>query len=233
MKRFYKDVTVDGVAVLLDGRNVRTPRGEDPRLPTAALAEAIAEEWRAQGEEIVPASMPLAKLANTAIDGIAQRRAEVIAEIAAFARHDHLCYRTDAPAELVRRQNEAWDPWLDWAAERYGAPLHTAHGITSIAQPEASLAALNTAVEAFDAFALAPLHVMASIMGSLVLALAVAEGRLSAADAFALSQVDERYQAEKWGLDSEAEARARHLAAELDAAARFMDLARTNTESAR
>jgi len=224
MKRFYKTVTVDGRAVLLDGKSVRTPRGADPALPTAALAEAIAEEWRAQADEIVPA--PLTKLANTAIDGVAPRRAEVIAEIAAFARHDHLCYRTDTPSELVARQNEAWDPLLDWAAERFGAPLHTAHGVTSVTQPEASLAALTRAVESLDDFTLAALHVTAAITGSLVLALAVANGRLSAAEAFAASQVDERYQAEKWGRDAEAEARTRHLAAELDAAARFMDLSR-------
>ena len=227
MKRFYEDVAVAERSILLDGKTLKTPRGALLVLPAQALAEAVAEEWRGQGEDIVPAEMPLTKLANTAIDGVAPRREEVIAEIVAFARHDHLCYRTDAPAELVRRQNEAWDPLLDWAAERYGAPLVTAHGVTSIAQPETSLAALKAVVEAFDPFALAALHVAASICGSLVLGLAVADRRLTAADAFACSQLDERYQAEKWGLDAEAEARARRLAAELDAAARFMDLSRT------
>jgi len=227
MKRFYKTVTIEECAVLLDGRRLKTPRGADPALPTAALAQAIADEWRAQGDDVVPASMPLTKLANTAIDGVAPRRDEVIAEITAFARHDHLCYRTDTPAELVARQNEAWDPLLDWAAERFGAPLVTVHGVTSVAQPEPSIAALARAVEAYDPFILAALHVAASICGSLVLGLAVAEKRLSAGHAFAISQVDERWQAEKWGLDSEAEARARHLAAELDAAARFMDLVRS------
>ena len=227
MKRFYKDVAVAECSILLDGKTLKTPRGALLVLPAQALAEAIAEEWRGQGEDIVPAEMPLTKLANTVIDGVMPRREEVVAEIVAFARHDHLCYRTDAPAELVRRQNEAWDPLLDWAAERFGAPLVTAHGVTSIAQPEASLAALKAVVEAFDPFALAALQVAASICGSLVLGLAVADGRLTAADAFACSQLDERYQAEKWGLDAEAEARARRLAAELDAAARFMDLSRT------
>lgn len=227
MKRFYKKVGVADRGILLDGKAPKTPRGAALVLPTDALAEAVAEEWRAQGDEIVPAAMPLTKLANTAIDGVAERRDEVVAEIAAFARHDHLCYRTDTPAELVARQNAAWDPLLDWVAERYGAPLLTAHGITSIAQPEASLAALREAVEAFDPFTLAALHVVASIAGSLTLALAVADKRLTVDEAFAASQVDERYQAEKWGQDAEAEARARHLAKELDAAARFMDLARS------
>jgi len=226
MKRFYKTVTVEGRSVLLDGKRLKTPRGEDPALPSAGLAQAVAEEWRAQGEDIVPAAMPLTKLANTAIDGIVPRREEVIAEITSFARHDHLCYRTNKPAELAARQDAAWDPLLDWAAERFGAPLHTARGVTSIAQPAPSLAALRRAVEAYDPFVLAALHVATSITGSLVLGLAVAERRLGAAEAFALSQVDERFQAEKWGEDAEALARARHLAAELDAAARFMDLAR-------
>jgi chaperone required for assembly of F1-ATPase len=234
MKRFYKDVAAAGRSILLDGKRLKTPRGAELVLPTSALAEAVAEEWRGQGEDIVPAEMPLTKLANATIDGAAPRREDVVAEIVAFARHDHLCYRTDAPAELVRRQNQAWDPLLDWAAERHGAPLLTAHGVTSIAQPEESLAALRAAVEAFDPFALAALHVVASICGSLVLALAVADRRLTAAEAFAASQIDERYQAEKWGLDAEAQARARRLEAELDAAARFMDLSRTRprTEAA-
>ena len=228
MKRFYKAVEVGaGNAILLDNRTLKTPRGAALDLPTPRLAEAVAEEWRVQGDEIDPQSMPLTKLANTAIDGVAPRRDEVIAEIGAFAKHDHLCYRTGKPAELARRQSEAWDPLLDWAAERYGAPLMTAHGVTSVAQPESSLAALREAVEAFDPFALSALHVIASICGSLVLALAVAGGRLSAEEAFALSQVDERFQAEKWGLDSEAEMRAKRLERELVTAARFMDLART------
>lgn len=227
MKRFYKSVSVDdGNAILLDGRTLKTPRGGALDLPTRSLAEAIAEEWRVQGEEIDPQSMPFAKLANTAIDGVTPRRDEVIDEIVAFAKHDHLCYRTDTPPDLLRRQSEAWDKLLDWAAERYGAPLLRAHGITSVAQPERSIAALRRAVEAFDPFALAALHVIASISGSLVLALAVADRHLSAAEAFERSQIDERFQAEKWGLDTDAEARAKRLAADLAMAARFLDFAR-------
>jgi len=227
MKRFYKTVAAEGRSLRLDDRVLKTPRGAPLDLPTQALAEAIAEEWRVQGEDIDPQSMPLTKLANTAIDGVVPRRDEVIAEIGAFAKHDHLCYRTDKPAELARRQREAWDPLLDWAAGRYGAPLMTAHGVTSIAQPESSLSALRKAVEVFDPFVVSALHVIASICGSLVLALAVADGRLSAEEAFALSQVDERFQAEKWGLDSEAEMRAKRLERELVTAGRFMDLSRT------
>jgi len=231
MKRFYKSVSVgDGNTVLLDARTLKTPRGGSLDLPTRALAEVIADEWRMQGDEIDPQSMPFTKLANTAIDGITPRCEEVIAEIIAFAKHDHLCYRTDAPAELVRRQSEAWDPLLNWVAERHGAPLLVAKGITSVAQPESSVAALRRAVEAFDPFALAALHVTASICGSLVLGLAVAGKRVSAEEAFALSQIDEQFQVEKWGLDSEAEARAKRLEQELVTAARFLKLSLSPTE---
>lgn len=227
MKRFYKDVSIGGAnAILLDGRTLKTPRGASLEPPTHALAEAIAEEWRAQGEEIDPQSMPFTKLANTAIDGVTPRREEVIAEIVAFAKHDHLCYRAESPPELVRRQSEGWDPLLDWAAHRHSAPLRTADGVSSIAQPERSITALRSAVEKFDPFALASLHLIASLCGSLVLALAVADKRVTAEEAFALSQTDERFQAEKWGLDSEAEARAKRLERELVTAARFMDLSR-------
>ncbi len=222
MKRFYKNVSLgEGNSILLDGRTLKTPRGEPLGLPKRALAEAIAEEWRKQGDEIDPNSMPFTKLANTAIDGVAPRRDEVIAEIAAFAKHDHLCYRAAEPAELVRRQGEAWDPLLKWAAERYDAPLSTTKGAMSITQPEASLVALRKAVEAFDPFALASLHVMVSICGSLVLALAIADGRLTAAEAFALSQIDERFQADKWGHDAEALKRQQNLLSGLTAAERF------------
>jgi chaperone required for assembly of F1-ATPase len=228
MKRFYKGAAAgEGNTVRLDGKPLRTPGGAALALPTSALADAVAEEWRAQGETVEPARMPLTRLANTAIDGVTPRREAVIAEILAFAHHDHLCYRADQPAELARRQSEAWDPLLDWAAGRFGARLATGTGIASIALPEEAIAAFGRALETRDAFALASLHVAASILGSLVLGLALAEGRLDAETAFALSQLDERYQAEKWGLDAEAEARAVNLAKELDAAARFMDLARS------
>jgi len=226
MKRFYKQVAIDSGRVLLDGRALKTPKDTQLVLPTAALADAVADEWRGQGDEIQPATMPLTRLANAAIDGVAPRRAEVVAEIAAFARHDHLCYRAAEPPELVRRQIEGWNPLLDWAAERLGARLKIASGIASIAQPSETLAALARAVDACDPFVLAGLHVATTITGSLVLGLALAQGRLEVSEAFALSRIDESYQAERWGLDSEAAARAKKLAAELDAAARFMDLAR-------
>ena len=226
MKRFYRDVSVahsaGGYSIALDGKPVKTPLGAPLAMRNAALADAIAEEWRGQDTKIVPASMPLTKLVNTAIDGVMPRREAVIAEIAAYARHDHLCYRAEAPRELAERQHADWDPLLEWAGKRYGARLATGTGVAHIEQPDEAVAALRRAMESFDPFMLAALHAATSILGSLVLAMALAEERLDAAQAFALSQLDERYQAEKWGVDAEAESRARRLEVELAAAARFM-----------
>jgi chaperone required for assembly of F1-ATPase len=225
MRRFYKEVSVaDDFRILLDGKPIKTPLRATLALPTRALAEAVAEEWRGQGVLVQPTTMWLTKLANTAIDRVAGREAHVVAQALAYA-NDLLCYRVEAPASLIARQSECWNPLLEWAAERYGARLLTRVGVTHIAQPEEAVAALRRAVAQYDPFVLTALHVAATVCGSLVLALALADGRLDADEAFALSHLDERYQAEKWGVDEEAEKRALALAAELDAAARFMRLA--------
>lgn len=226
MKRFYKDVTVtDDHSIHLDGKPILTPVKHKLTAPTRRLAEAIAQEWREQGSDIVPATMHLTKLANTAIDRT--RRDDVIAELTNFARNDLLCYRATEPAELVRRQQTAWDPLLDWTNATYGAPLATTHGVSHVAQDEAAIAALSHAVQAADAWTLVGIHAATTITGSLILALAILENRLSHTEAFAASRIDEAFQAEKWGRDAEAEARARRLAAELEAASRFMALAGT------
>lgn len=229
MKRFYKEVTVakgeSGYAIQLDGRSVKTPQKVTLALPTQQLAEVVAEEWRGQGEEIDLHSMPLTKLANTAIDRVTGHEAMAINQIMAYT-NDLLCYRAAAPADLAARQAVEWDPMLAWVAERYGARLVTQAGITHFPQPPEAASALRRAVEALDAFSMAALHHASTILGSLILALAIAEGRLTAAEAFALSQLDERYQAERWGEDHEAVRRAQGLAAELAAAERFLRLAR-------
>jgi len=226
MKRFYSDVSVgQGNTVLLDGKPIKTPARATLVLPTRALAEAIAEEWRGLGEEILPAAMPLTKFANTAIDRVVGREGEVVDQIMAYT-NDLVCYRAAAPAELAARQHAQWDPLLDWAAGRY-APLTTGTGIAHIKQSNEALAAYRAAVAAYDAFALTALHTAATATGSLVLALALAEGRLDAQEAFALSRLDETFQSEKWGADAEAERRAGTVLAELQAATRFMELART------
>jgi chaperone required for assembly of F1-ATPase len=230
MKRFYKEVSVgeaeEGFRILLDGRPVRTPAKNMLALPTRALAEAIAAEWRGQGETIDPVSMPFLKLANTVIDGVAANRAEIIAAILRFGEHDLLCYRAHQPPELAQLQAQGWDPALAWARRRLGVEFAVVEGFAHADQPAATLAIFRAALESYDSFSLAALHVVASVAGSLVLALALADGERNPAQVFALSRIDEDYQASKWGRDHEAEIRATNLARELDKAAEFIAAAR-------
>jgi chaperone required for assembly of F1-ATPase len=229
MKRFYKDVTVsetpEGFGFLLDGKPVRTPARQALDLPTRALAEAVADEWRAQSEEMQPLAMPLTRLVNTVVDGMRTNHEATVAAILRFGENDLLSYRAEAPAELARRQRQ-WDSHLDWAERRHGARLTVTHGIGHVEQTTDAIAALEKAVGALDDHALAALHVFSSITGSLVLGLAVLDGELSAGEAFALSRLDEAYQAEQWGADREAEERAAHLLREMDQAARLVALSR-------
>ena len=230
MKRFYKIVDVarapGGYAVLLDGKPVRTPARNALVLPTEELARAIAAEWRGQGDTVNATSMPLLRLANTVIDGVAANRESVITAILRFGENDLLCYRAHQPPDLAARQREAWDPMLDWARQRLGAHLILADGLTHVDQTPDAIAALREALAAHDAFTLGALHVVASITGSVVLALAVAERRLTGAAAFEFSRIDEAYQAEKWGEDAEAVKRTTNLAHELDKAALLIDTLR-------
>jgi len=227
-KRFYRTVTVDGAApafrVLLDGRPMRTPAKRELAVPSKALAEAVATEWDAQGERIDPASMPLTRLVNSAIDGVTGREAEVRADIAKYGASDLLCYRAEGPAELVRRQAEAWDPVLAWAREALGAPLVLGQGIVQVAQPEAAAAAMQRALSEPDAFSLAAHHVMTTLTGSALLALAHARGRLSAEQAWSAAHVDEGWQTSQWGEDAEAKARRDRRWAEMQAASRLLAL---------
>ncbi len=230
MRRFYKEVSVgEDLRVLLDGKSIKTPMRKTLALPTRTLAEAVAEEWRGQGDKVLPETMPLTKLANTAIDRVVENEAAIVEGIAAYA-NDLLCYRAEAPDDLVARQNELWNPLLDWAADRHGVLLRSAAGITHIEQPEESVAAVRAALAVHDAFVLTALHNAATICGSVILVLALEGGRLRAEEAFVLSQLDERYQAERWGTDPEAAKRTAALADELDAAARFIRLARGHDE---
>ena len=230
MKRFYKTVTVDetpeGFRFLLDGKAVRTPARQSLFLPTLALAEAVAAEWREQGEEMHPADMALTRLANTVLDGIRNSRDDVIGAILRFGENDLLAYRAEAPAALVARQQQ-WNDVLEWAAEAHDARLTVTAGIAHVEQSPETLAALHKAIANRSDFELAALHVLASITGSLILGLAVLDGRLTPEDAFRLSRLDEAFQAEQWGMDREAEARAERLAAEMRHAARLVSLSRT------
>lgn len=210
--RVWKAVTLaetaDGHAVLLDGRPLRTPAKRDLIVPSAALAAAIAAEWDAVGDRIAPELMPFTRAANTAIDRVADAREAVIDGIAAYGGSDLLCYRAEEPEQLRRRQNAAWDPWLDWAATALGAPLAAVGGVMHRPQPPASLAALRREVARHDALELTALHDLVTLSGSLVLGLAVSRGAIDAASAWGLSRLDELWQAELWGADDEAEAAA-------------------------
>ena len=208
-----------------DGRPVKTPAGNRLALPTRALAEAVAQEWKEQGDTVLPASMPLTKYANTTLDGIARNRAAVAAELAGYGGNDLLCYRAEEEP-LAVRQAAQWDALLDWAHEIHGARLATACGVIHHAQSPEAQGALANAVASLDDWTLAGLQPLVTITGSLVLALAVAAGRLTPAQAFALSRVDEDFQAEKWGVDDEARERAENLAAEIEIAGKFIALAR-------
>lgn len=227
-KRFYKDVGVEprdgGFAILLDGRPVRTPHKNHLQVPTAALAEAIGDEWRAQGEYIDPATMHLTRLANTAIDAVSAKMPEVANEIVAFAGSDLLCYRAEGPRDLVHRQAAAWDPVLRWVGERIGATFTIVEGIMPVSQPAETLSAVAAAIAPLDAFRLSALHVMTTLAGSAVLALARLMGRLSADQAWTAAHVDEDWQIAQWGEDAEAAARRKRRHAEFSAASRLLDL---------
>lgn len=227
IKRFYKEVTVGDTApfaILLDCRAIKTPGGRPLTTPTKPLATALAHEWRAQGETIVPDTMPLTKLVNTALDRVPANREAIIEDLASYAGSDLLCYRADAPAELVRRQAGAWDPWLTWAAERHNARLTVVSGVAHTAQPAGALEGLRAAIAAHDDLTLTALHPAITITGSAILGIAFAARELTADQAFALSQIDETYQAEHWGRDAEAErARAGRLS-EIQAAERLLVL---------
>jgi chaperone required for assembly of F1-ATPase len=224
--RFYVDVSIaadeHSHRVLLDGKPVRTPGRVGLALPTAALAGAIGEEWRVQGKQIDPAGMPLTALAYAALDLLPKHRGAVIDHILGFGSSDLLCYRADAPAELAQRHARIWDPLLAWIAEAHGVVLQSGAGVTFIEQPAGAGLAFEKLIASQTDFELAAIDRAASLTGSLVLALALRDGRLSGLEAFSAALVDEDFQAEKWGRDGEAEARRRVILAELLAAERFL-----------
>jgi len=225
-KRAYRRVAVvpleGGFGITLDGKPVVTPAKARIVLPSRPLALAVAAEWEAQGPEIDPLAMPLTRLAGSAIDLVGPGRVEVIARTAAYAATDLLCYRADGPPELAARQQAAWQPVLDWAAGRYGASLDVTSGVIAIEQPAASLEALRRALAACDDMRLTAVAAATAACGSLLLGLALAEGRIDAESAAALSQLDEAYQSELWGADEEAARRRQALRADIAAAARFL-----------
>jgi chaperone required for assembly of F1-ATPase len=229
-KRFYTAATVadrenGSFGIELDGRPVKTPARRVLAVPSRALADAIAGEWNAQGDEILPASLPLTRLANSAVDGVAVREGEVAQDILNYAASDLLCYRAEAPAGLVTEQARLWDPILDWVRAEYDAPFNIGTGVKHLEQPAASLDAVRKVISVFGPFRLAALHAMTTLTGSALIALARAKGFLDTGAAWEASHVDENWQASRWGEDFEAAQRQKRRFSEFSSASRFFDLA--------
>lgn len=229
MKRTYTRVSIRpsdaGHVIWLDEKALMSPAGRPMETPSAALAEAVAEEWRAQRREIDRQRLSLTSMLATQLDRVTPLRREVIDQIMRFAETDHAAYRVVEPAELAARQAAALDPLLAWLDQRLGVTLAVLTSVMPAGRNEAALAALRATVEGFDPARLTAIAVATPAVGSLVIALALVEGRLSADEAFAVSQIDEAFQAERWGVDAESRAARAALAADVALAARFLALA--------
>ena len=229
IKRFYKKVEVaelpEGFAVHLDGRSVKTPAVKPLVVPKHRnLVQAIAEEWDAQGDMIRPTTMPITQLVATGLDRVGPERPAILEHLVAYAGTDLLCYRAQSPAELRRRQDEQWQPLVDWAKDTLGAELLVTESLLAIEQPEESLAAIQRHFDALDLWVLTAAQAAASAAGSAVLALALAKGRLNGQQVFDLSHVDEFWQIERWGDDDEAAQRRHDLHKDILAADRLLGL---------
>ena len=209
-KRFYAsaDVAEDdgGFAIVLDGKPIRTPSGKQVAAPSRAIAEAIAAEWNAQAEMIDPLSMPLTRFANSVVEGVINRVDPVADDVAKYLGTDMLFYRAGHPEALVAREAEHWDPILFWAADTLGAHFILAEGIMHVAQPDTAIRAAREAFPA-DPWSMAALHVVTTLTGSALLALALIHGVRDPEQIWAAAHVDEDWNIEKWGIDEEVAAR--------------------------
>ena len=232
-KRFYKEVGVGEGAffqILLDGRVVKTPKRRALVLPTKPAAEAVAQEWADQVGVINPATMPLTRFANTAIDSVSEALDDVAADIMAFAGRDLVCYRAEAPHDLTALQAAKWDPVLNWVQETFHARFTVVKGVMPVDQPNSALYPIASALQPHDALRLTAMHVMTTLTGSALLALAHTRGFLSADDAWAAANVDEDYQIAMWGQDEEASDLRARRKREFHAACRFLQLVEAKTE---
>ena len=231
-RRFYKTVEVRDAgggahALTLDGRGARTPGKNRLAAQSRAVMDKAAEEWARQGETLDLSDMPVTRLLNSAIDGVANAMDETRAEIVRYAGSDLLCYRAEEPDALSERQRAAFDPVLDWAAETLGARFVLAAGVMHVAQPPETIAAFRAAIDRFDdPVALAALSVVTALTGSAVVALALARGRLSADEAWRIAHVDEDFQIARWGEDDEATARRAARWRDMEAAAGVLEAMR-------
>lgn len=228
MRRFYKEAAIESVEgtlrILLDGRPVKTPARSPLAVPTEALALAIAEEWDAQDEQVDPHSMPLTGLANAAIDRVTPDKEAFARGLALFGESDLVCYRAEGPQRLVERQSERWDSIIAWARRRYDIDLDVVCGVIHRPQPRATLDQLGQAVHARSAWELAGLSPLVTVSGSLVVALALAEGGIDLDTAWAAATLDEQWQAEQWGEDAEASKALEARRRDFEAGYRFLGL---------
>jgi chaperone required for assembly of F1-ATPase len=227
-KRFYKRASHaarDGAfAIELDGRPAKTPLKRQLATSCEPLAATMAAEWEAQVSEIDPGRMPVTRIVITAIDAVTGKEADVAADMAAYAGSDFLCYRADGPEALVTRQCAAWDPILAWARAELSADFKTTSGLMHVAQPPAATTKIAEALHGQSALRLAALHVLTTLTGSAILALAIARRHVTLDTAWAAAHVDEDWQIEKWGADAEAEARRAGRLIDARAAALILDL---------
>ena len=229
-KRFYKQAIAaahsGGFAVLLDGKPVKTPSAQLLLLPSLAAAGLVAGEYEAQIGEINPANMPVTRLANSAVDGVARELEAVLADIQNFAGSDLVCYRSEGPEALVERQAKAWDPYLEWANSALDARFYLAQGVMPVEQPKEAISAIGAALRKYATpFKAACLHSMTTLTGSALLSLAVGEGHASALDAWNAAHVDEDWTIDQWGEDDEASARKAIRWLEMTAAADLLKAA--------
>ncbi len=211
-------------AIELDGRPVKTPARIALLVPSERLAHAIAEEWRSVEEVFDPRHRPLTGLANAAIDRVAPDREAFAAGLANYAQGDLTCYRADSPRELVERQAAQWDPVIAWARRRFDVDFVTTDGVMHVEQPAPTVERLAHALAVFDPFTLAGLSPLITIGGSLLVALSLIEGTLTVDEAWAVVTVDDRWQLDQWGNDSEAETALENRRRDFFVAARFLDL---------
>lgn len=234
MKRFWDTATAapvsEGFAVLLDGKPMHLPDGARLHVRSARLAAAIAGEWQAaggkKGGEMSFADTPLTRIAGTAEARIAPDPGPTLDALSAYAESDLLCYRAEAPEALIQRQMRDWQPWLDWAALTFDAPMKITSGIAFVRQDASSVCALRRSLVRYDPVTLAALGVAVPLLGSLILGLAMAENQIDARAAYELGALDERFQVEFWGEDAEAAARRSAIAADIAVAGQLMELVR-------
>jgi len=226
-RRFYDSAAIDeadgNFSVTLDAKPVRTPARRMLTAPTRALGQAIAAEWQAQRDVIDPAAMPLTRLANAIIDGVADSPGPVVAEIEKYLASDLSFYRAGGPQQLREGQARHWDPILNWAAEALGAQFTLGHGVVHVAQPEAALHAARAAMPT-DPWRLGALHAVTTLTGSALIALALARGFVTTDEAWAAAHVDEDWNMEQWGHDELALQRRAFRFAEFQAAATVLRL---------